>query len=222
MIVILGKEFLDRLNEVFESCKERDQPQDVETPELVASIAEDPFFEKQMGTVVRENLDCVKETLEDLLHRVLKTYKEPRIEWYTFLGFFTKRGRLRDTERLNLQLNKKVAQSDGGDVTSVMEGEGAEEDSEMKLYRLTRSFKQKLVQKQNLVPKSGKGKYNVTVPVPFEFLHAEKGFSIRQRKVDNMVKEKEKEIDRALSFEYKAREIPKSVKTKKFTKLMSE
>lgn len=103
-----------------------------------------------------------------------------------------------------------------------MEGEGAEEDSEMKLYRLTRSFKQKLVQKQNLVPKSGKGKYNVTVPVPFEFLHAEKGFSIRQRKVDNMVKEKEKEIDRALSFEYKAREIPKSVKTKKFTKLMSE
>ena len=72
------------------------------------------------------------------------------------------------------------------------------------------------------MPKTGKGKYNVTVPVPFEFLHADKGFSIRQRKVEQMVNEKEKEVERALSFEYKAREIPKSVKTKKYTKLMKE
>ena len=175
-----------------------------------------------MDTVVRESLDGAKESLEDLLHRVLKTYKEARIEWYTFLGFFTKRGRLRDTERLNLQLNKKAGKSDGLDEASEMEGAEAEEDPEMKHYRLTRSFKQKLVQKQNLVPKNGKGKYNVTVPVPFEFLHADKGFSIRQRKVEQMVNEKEKEVERALSFEYKAREIPKSVKTKKYTKLMKE
>ena len=73
-----------------------------------------------------------------------------------------------------------------------------------------------------MVPKNGKGKYNVTVPVPFEFLHADKGFSIRQRKVEQMVNEKEKEVERALSFEYKAREIPKNVKTKKYTKLMKE
>ena len=73
-----------------------------------------------------------------------------------------------------------------------------------------------------MVPKNGKGKYNVTVPVPFEFLHAEKGFSIRQRKVEQMVNEKEKEIQRAMSFEYKAREIPKSVKTKKFEKIMKD
>ena len=143
VIVIIGKDFLDRLNEVFESCKERgkDHPQDVETPELVASIAEDPFFEKQMDTVVRESLDGVKESLEDLLHRILKTYKEARIEWYTFLGFFTKRGRLRDTERLNLQLNKKAGKSDGLDEASVVEGAEVEEDPETKQYRLTRSFK---------------------------------------------------------------------------------
>jgi hypothetical protein len=36
-----------------------------------------------------------------------------------------------------------------------------------------------MITKQNLVPKNGKGKFNVTVPVPFEFLHADKGFSIR-------------------------------------------
>mgnify|MGYP006893256110 FL=1 len=44
--------------------------------------------------------------------------------------------------------------------------------------------------KQNMVPKTGKGKYNVTVPVPFEFLNKEKGFSIRQKKVEKMVMEK--------------------------------
>lgn len=177
VIVVIGKEFLDKLNEVFESCKEKGC-QDVETPELVASIAEDPFFEQNMDKIVRESLDGVKESLEDLLHRVLKTFKEARIEWHTFLGCFTKRGRLRDTERLNLQLNKKDGKID--DIEGALDTEGnEEEDPELKLYKLTRSFKQKLVQKQNLVPKNGKGKYNVTVPVPFEFLHAEKGFSIR-------------------------------------------
>ena len=50
---------------------------------------------------------------------------------------------------------------------------------ETKTYKLERQLKQKLVQKQNLVPKTGKGKYNVTVPQPFEFMNQEKGFSTR-------------------------------------------
>jgi len=77
-----------------------------------------------------------------------------------------------------------------------------------------------LVRKQNLVPKTGKGKFNVTVPVPFEFLNQEKGFSIRQRKVEQMVYEKMKEEERAINHEYRAREVPKNVKEKKYEKLM--
>jgi len=38
------------------------------------------------------------ETLESLLHRVLKTYKSENIKFQTFLGFFSKRGRLREGE----------------------------------------------------------------------------------------------------------------------------
>ena len=172
---------LDKLNEVFESCKERGKEHlpDVETPELIASIAEDPYFEKCMATVVRETVDGVKEPLESLLHRVLKNYKLPTIEWSTFLGFFTKRGRLRESEKLNLQLNKKAGNMGGLDDVSLMSGQEQEEDFEMKAYRLGKELQRKLVHKQNLVPKTGKGKYNVTVPVPFEFLNAEKGFSIR-------------------------------------------
>ena len=74
-----------------------------------------------------------------------------------------------------------------------------------------------LVQKENLVPKTGKGRFNVTVPVPFEFLNAtDKGFSIRKKKVEKMIAEKNKEEERALSFEYKARTIPAHVKQNKY------
>ena len=104
VIVSLGKDMLNKLKEVFDNCKERGQEHidEVETTELVASIAEDEYFEKEMNSNVRVNIDDVKETLENLLHRILKTYKEPIIQWHTFLGFFTKRGRLRENEKLNL------------------------------------------------------------------------------------------------------------------------
>ena len=38
---------------------------------------------------------------------MLNSHKQESIEWHTFLGFFTKRGQLRDNEKLNLKLNKK-------------------------------------------------------------------------------------------------------------------
>ena len=88
-----------------------------------------------------------------------------------FLGFFTKRGRLRDSEKLILQLNKKAKGDQDLDDNTSQVSFASDESFESKQYRLTREFKQKLVHKQNLVPKTGKGKYNVTVPVPFEFMN---------------------------------------------------
>ena len=110
VVVIMGKDMLNKLKEVFDSCKERGQEHidEIETAELIASIAEDPVLEKELNTNVRENVDGQAETLENLLHRVLKFHKEPLIQWHTFLGFFTKRGRLRESEKINLQLNKKT------------------------------------------------------------------------------------------------------------------
>lgn len=72
----MGKEMLNKLKEVFDSTKEKDtQVDEAETAELIGAIAEDPYFEKNMEQVVRENVDGVKETLEQLLHRVLKLEK---------------------------------------------------------------------------------------------------------------------------------------------------
>lgn len=102
--VIMGKDMLNKLKEVFDSCKERDQEHidEVQTSELIASIAEDEYFEAQMQTSVRITVDEDRETLEELMHRVLKEHKQETIKWHTFLGFFTKRGRLREHEKLNL------------------------------------------------------------------------------------------------------------------------
>ena len=69
------------------------------------------------------------------------------------------------------------------------------------------------------MPKTGKGKYNVTVPQPFEFLNQEKGFSTRQKKVEAMIYEKKRQEEKALAFKYKATEVPKHVKDRRFEKL---
>ena len=57
--VIMGKDMLDKLHEVFDSCKEKDHQDvdEVETAELIRAIAEDQYFEANMEMVVRENAD---------------------------------------------------------------------------------------------------------------------------------------------------------------------
>jgi len=65
---------------------------------LICSVAENPYFEEWMNKHVRISVDNHMETLESLLHRVMKTYKSENIKFQTFLGFFSKRGRLREGE----------------------------------------------------------------------------------------------------------------------------
>lgn len=57
------------------------------------------------------------------------------------------------------------------------------------------------------------------MPQPFEFLNKEKGFSTRQKMVEQMIRDKERALERELSFKYKAREIPQHVKTNKFEQI---
>lgn len=54
------------------------QSQDkVHLENLVISIYNDDFFEPHLAAVVRESVDGEKETLEQLLNRVLNDYKKP-------------------------------------------------------------------------------------------------------------------------------------------------
>ena len=61
----------------------------------------DEFFEPISETVdVRESVDGIRETLDQLLYRLDRDYTEPKISWETFLEAFTKRGKLRPGEQL--------------------------------------------------------------------------------------------------------------------------
>ena len=68
-----------------------------------------------------------------------------------------------------------------------------DESFESKKYRLERDLKKKLTMKKDLVPKTGKGSYDVTVPAPFDFMNAEKPFSTRERKFKEMMDKKIKD-----------------------------
>jgi len=72
--VLMSKDYLNKLKEVFDSCKERGREHidEVETAELVSEIVQDPFFEPLLDQPARENVDSQKENLENLLQRVLK------------------------------------------------------------------------------------------------------------------------------------------------------
>lgn len=124
---------------------------------------------------MRESLDNVPENLYNLLTRINKTYKSPIITWSVFIGFFCRRGRLRDNEVPKIQQEK-----DEDEAEMSMLSVRTDESYESKQYRLKRDLNRALAKKQDLVPKTGKGKYDVTVPVPFDFMNAEKNYTIRQ------------------------------------------
>ena len=87
--------------------------------------------------------------------------------------------------------------------------ESDDDDLEIKKERLTRGLKDKLVHKQNLVPKQGKGKYDVTVPVLFEFLkNPTERKSTRQIWLEQEVSRKERELRNHMNTRIEPTEIP--------------
>lgn len=72
------------------------------------------------------------------------------------------------------------------------------------------------------MPKDGKGKYNITVPVPFEFLNKTKEKkTIREQKLERMLKEaRDKEDQEVRGYQFEANEIPKSTKQPLYQKIL--
>lgn len=72
-----------------------------------------------------------------------------------------------------------------------------------------------------MVPKEGKGKYNITVPVPYEFLKKTKTQkTIREQKLEEMLKEKEQAIVEVRSYQFKANRIPRTTTEPLYQKIM--
>ncbi len=106
------------------------------------------------------------------MERINTSHASEFIEWEQFLSYFCRRGQLRDSEKIIFQFRDlNAASQDQGDESERYYFIESDDDNlEEKKERLQRSLKEKLINKQNAVSKDGKGKYDVTVPVLFEFL----------------------------------------------------
>lgn len=61
--------------------------------------------------------------------------------------------------------------------------------------------------------KGGKGKYDVTVPAPFDFMkHPRQAKTLRQEWLEEEEKKRSKEEERLIRKQFVANEIPKSTK----------
>ena len=96
-----------------------------------------------------------------------------------------------------------------------------EEDSDTKVQRVQEVLKDKLDHKEELVPKEGKGKYNITVPVVFEFLNRQKTKkTIREQKLESSLKDaKDKETEER-GFKFQANSIPRSTREPLYKKII--
>ena len=77
--------------------------------------------------------------------------------------------------------------------------------------------------KQNMVPKGGKGKYNVTVPDPFNMTKRENNRSkrktIRQEWLEEDAAKKKAQEDMYRAMNFVANEIPKATTQPRYQKL---
>ena len=93
-----------------------------------------------------------------------------------------------------------------------------QELKEERKSRLKQLMRDRLDKKEELVPKEGKGKYNITVPVVFEFDQREKKKTIREKKLEQMLKEiKDKEVIRKT---FRANDIPRSTREPLFQRII--
>lgn len=165
--------------------------------ELIWSIDEDPFCHGKYDKEVRQSVDGDSETLEELLYRFNDKYNNPQspdqnmVDLYTFLGFFTRRGQLRDRENFKMQKKDDESIQRLSDLISRI----SDPDDETKRYNLEKNFNRNLIdRKVDLVPKTGKGQYNVTVPQPFYATTREPPVSTQQiRFAEDMAERKKQE-----------------------------
>ena len=70
-----------------------------------------------------------------------------------------------------------------------------------------------------MAPKNGRGKYNLTVPQPYEFLKKEKTKTIREQKLEEMLAGKKDEEEDFRGYTFRANEIPRTTTEKLYEKI---
>lgn len=96
-------DWIENLLRVFDRSKEKRDYNGVAREHFLVMILEDRWFEPRLDHVVRESIDGVAETLDQILERINTSFKSEVIEWDEFLSFFTRRGQIRDSEQVTFE-----------------------------------------------------------------------------------------------------------------------
>lgn len=209
-VVNMRHDLIENIRRVFQESKFRKEEHldHVELEEFFYNICHDEFTGAHITDYVRETTDKDRETLDSLLLRVSKEHKNVRITWDDFIIYCTKRGKIRPGEQI---IFSGFAISDI-DTARAETKRFEDEDPEEVKWRLQKSLKDQLVFKQNMVPKGGKGKYNITVPEPFSMCKRSRSAkkTIRSEWLKSEAKAKKEEEDHYVAMDFKANDIPKS------------
>lgn len=100
--VNLSSEMIENFRRCFMQSKEKgtESQDQVSREDFLIRILDDTFFDKRIDDFVRESVDKEKETLDQILFRINTTHKATTINWDQFLAFFTRRGKLRENEKM--------------------------------------------------------------------------------------------------------------------------
>lgn len=152
------------------------------------------------------------ETFEQVLRRMQKNYLKQYITWDKLLNYFTRKG---------------SAISDA-DLRKLIDSGAADEVDENEVAARNKAIKNEVNKRMAEYPmfprNDGKGKYRITIPGDPAFMKRDKkkGKSIRERKLEEMIKYKYLEDEYEMSQQFRAKEIPKSTLEPRYEKLLKQ
>ena len=153
-----------------------------------------------------------KETFRQVFERLQKNYMKKYIVWEKVLPYFTRKG----TPISDMDL-KKLAPPDDKE-EEVDENEIAARNKAINL-----EVKEKMANLPMFPNKDGEGKYKITIPISPRFekrAKKKKGMSIRERKLQEMVKYNDLEDEYEMSQQFRAKPVPKSTLEPRFERIM--
>ena len=140
------------------------------------------------------------ETFEEVLKRMQKNYLKRYITWDKLLNYFTRKGSAISENELR----------------KIIDNEPVEEVDENEIAAKNKAIKNEVNKRMSEYPmfprNDGKGKYRITIPGDPAFMKRDKkkGKSIRERKLEEMIKYKYLEDEYEMSQQFRAKEVPKS------------
>ena len=155
--------------------------------------------------------DIKKETFEHVLKRLQLNFTRRWISWEGVLPYFSRKG----VKVSDIDIKRATAPPDE-----------QEEMDENEVAARNRAVNNEVKQRMTELPmfprKDGLGKYRITIPEAYGFMKRDKkkGKSIREKKLEEMIKYNDLEDEYEMSQQFRAKPIPKSTLEPRYKKIM--